>query len=107
MVGVGRTELPLSARSSTASELDVDVVRLGIARAIPAERQNLLVRIEVRPHPHPGRPMPHDRPVARLHDACSERERECPECGSPEIVEGSLCRFRRDVGFPDLVVDRR
>lgn len=28
-------------------------------------------------------------------------------CGSPEIVEGSLCRFRRDVGFPDLVVDRR
>lgn len=30
-----------------------------------------------------------------------------PDCGSPEIVEGSLCRFRRDVGFPDLVVDRR
>ncbi len=29
------------------------------------------------------------------------------DCGSPEIVEGSLCRFRRDVGFPDLVVDRR
>jgi hypothetical protein len=26
-------------------------------------------------------------------------------CGSPEIVEGFLCRFRRGLGFPDLVVD--
>ncbi len=28
-------------------------------------------------------------------------------CGSPEIVEGFLCRFRLGLGFPDLVVDRR
>lgn len=28
-------------------------------------------------------------------------------CGSPEIVEGFLCRFRRGLGFPDLVVDGR
>jgi len=27
------------------------------------------------------------------------------ECGSPEIVEGFLCRFRLGLGFPDLVVD--
>jgi hypothetical protein len=27
------------------------------------------------------------------------------DCGSPEIVEGFLCRFRLGVGFPDLVVD--
>jgi len=26
-------------------------------------------------------------------------------CGSPEIVEGFLCRFRLGLGFPDLVVD--
>jgi hypothetical protein len=26
-------------------------------------------------------------------------------CGSPEIVEGFLCRFRLGFGFPDLVVD--
>ena len=26
-------------------------------------------------------------------------------CGSPEIVEGFLCRFRRGLRFPDLVVD--
>lgn len=30
-----------------------------------------------------------------------------PECGSPEIVEGFLCRFRLGLGFPDLVVDGR
>ena len=28
-------------------------------------------------------------------------------CGSPEIVEGFLCRFRLGLGFPDLVVDGR
>jgi hypothetical protein len=28
-------------------------------------------------------------------------------CGSPEIVEGFLCRFRLGRGFPDLVVDGR
>ena len=28
-----------------------------------------------------------------------------PACGSPEIVEGFLCRFRLGLGFPDLVVD--
>ena len=28
-----------------------------------------------------------------------------PICGSPEIVEGFLCRFRLGLGFPDLVVD--
>jgi len=27
------------------------------------------------------------------------------ECGSPEIVEAFLCRFRLGFGFPDLVVD--
>ena len=27
------------------------------------------------------------------------------DCGSPEIVEGFLCRFRLGLGFPDLVVD--
>jgi pyocin large subunit-like protein len=27
------------------------------------------------------------------------------QCGSPEIVEGFLCRFRLGLGFPDLVVD--
>jgi hypothetical protein len=26
-------------------------------------------------------------------------------CGSPEIVEGFLCRFRLGPGFPDFVVD--
>jgi len=26
-------------------------------------------------------------------------------CGSPEIVEAFLCRFRLGFGFPDLVVD--
>jgi len=30
-----------------------------------------------------------------------------PVCGSPEIVEGFLCRFRLGLGFPDLVVDGR
>jgi hypothetical protein len=29
------------------------------------------------------------------------------QCGSPEIVEGFLCRFRLGRGFPDLVVDGR
>ncbi len=29
------------------------------------------------------------------------------DCGSPEIVEGFLCRFRLGLGFPDLVVDGR
>lgn len=28
-------------------------------------------------------------------------------CASPEIVEGSLCRFRPGLGFPDFVVDGR
>jgi hypothetical protein len=28
-----------------------------------------------------------------------------PGCGSPEIVEGFLCRLRLGLGFPDLVVD--
>ncbi|WP_179476459.1 DUF4192 family protein [Mycolicibacterium vinylchloridicum] len=28
-------------------------------------------------------------------------------CGSPEIVEGFLCRFGLGLGFPDLVVDGR
>lgn len=30
-----------------------------------------------------------------------------PICGSPEIVEGFLCRFRLGLGFPNLVVDGR
>ncbi|TDK88151.1 hypothetical protein EUA03_15080, partial [Mycolicibacterium mucogenicum] len=42
------------------------------------------------------------RPRAVLQP--SEPPFHSPICGSPEIVEGSLCRFRRDVGFPDLVV---
>ena len=32
---------------------------------------------------------------------------ERSDCGSPEIVEGFLCRFRLGLGFPDLVVDGR
>ena len=43
--------------------------------------------------------------IRRLEDHLADLREH--ECGSPEIVEGSLCRFRRDVGFPDLVVDRR
>ena len=32
---------------------------------------------------------------------------ELTYCGSPEIVEGFLCRLRLGLGFPDLVVDGR
>ena len=43
-----------------------------------------------------GRRVPVTRPRVRAAD-----------CGSPEIVEGFLCRFRPDLRFPDLVVDGR
>ena len=39
-------------------------------------------------------------------DALAERL-SALACGSPEIVEGFLCRFRLGLGFPDLVVDGR
>ncbi len=41
----------------------------------------------------------------RLVDSAVERYGRL--CGSPEIVEGFLCRFGLGLGFPDLVVDGR
>ena len=44
--------------------------------------------------------------IAIVNAATGELLRELTlDCGSPEIVEAFLCRFRLGFGFPDLVVD--
>ena len=53
-----------------------------------------------------------DNPSLILMEAVHGRVKQPPwqrlaYCGSPEIVEGFLCRFRLGLGFPDLVVDGR
>lgn len=50
------------------------------------------------------------RPLHRAYEQdpdAVQRWKSQEFCGSPEIVEGFLCRFRLGLGFPDLVVDGR
>ncbi len=50
---------------------------------------------------HPARPYRLQPPFPEISDVVEAK------CGSPEIVEGFLCRFRLGLGLPDLVVDGR